>query len=179
METNWLATILEILKYVIPSVVVFLTAYFVLKLFLKNEYEKKQLDVRISNFKESLPIRLQAYERLALFLERISPNNLIHRVNKPGMNARDLQLALIANVRMEYEHNLAQQIYVTGQTWMIIVQTKEEVVSIINRVGADLPESASGKDLSRGIFQYFIDNEQSIPTQKAIDTLKAEVKKIF
>ena len=179
MEVNWLSTFLEILKYILPSTIVFLTSYFVLKLFIQGEYDKKQLDVRISNFKESLPIRLQAYERLTLFLERISPNNLINRVNKPGMNARDLQIALIANVRMEYEHNLAQQIYVTGQTWMIIVQTKEEIVSIINRVGANLPEAASGKDLSRGIFQFFIDNEQSIPTQKGIDTLKAEVKKIF
>lgn len=171
--------ILEILKYTLPSIVVFLTAYFILKTYLQSEYEKKQLEVRIDNFKAALPIRLQAYERLALLLERISPNNLIHRVNKQGMNARDLQLALISNIRLEFEHNQAQQIYVSGATWMMIVQVKEEIVSIINRVAVDLPESATSKDLSRRILEYFINNEQSMPTQKALDVLKAEVKKIY
>ena len=174
-----LTYILEILKYTFPSVVTFLTAYFILKVFLEAEHEKKQLEVRIENFKTALPIRLQAYERLALFLERISPNSLIHRVNKPGMNARDMQLALISNIRLEFEHNLAQQIYVSGPTWMQIIQVKEEIVSIINRVAVDMPETASAKDLSRRIFEYFINNEQSMPTQKALDTLKNEVKKIY
>jgi hypothetical protein len=95
------------------------------------------------------------------------------------MNARDLQLALIANIRMEYEHNLAQQIYISGNTWMVIVQVKEEIVSIVNRCAVDLPESASGKDLSRRILEFFINNEQSLPTQKALDMLKNEVKKVY
>jgi len=170
---------LDILKYILPSVVVLITAYLILKTFLQSEHEKKQLEVRVENYKTSLPIRLQAYERLTLLLERISPNNLIHRVSKPGMNARDLQFALISNIRMEFEHNLAQQIYVSGNTWMMIVQVKEEIVSIINRCAVDLPEAAQGKDLSRRILEYFINNEQSMPTQKALDTIKAEVKKIY
>lgn len=95
------------------------------------------------------------------------------------MNARDMQLALISNIRLEFEHNLAQQIYVSGPTWMQIIQVKEEIVSIINRVAVDMPETASAKDLSRRIFEYFINNEQSMPTQKALDTLKNEVKKIY
>lgn len=171
--------LLEILKYILPSIIVLITAYLVLKTFLQAEHEKKQLEVRVENFKTALPIRLQAYERLALFLERISPNTLIHRVHKPGMNARDMQLGLISNIRLEFEHNLAQQIYVSAPTWHMIVQVKEEIVSIVNRCAVDLPEAASGKDLSRRILEYFINNEQSMPTQKALDTLKNEVKKIY
>lgn len=172
-------TILEILKFTIPSFITFLTAHLIIKSYLKSEFEKKQLEVRIANYKESLPIRLQAYERLTLFLERISPVNLIQRVNKPGMNAREMQLAMISNIRMEFEHNLAQQIYCSSETWMVLIQTKEEIVSIINRVAMDLPEQASSKDLSRRIIEFFISNEQSVPTQKALDILKAEVKKVF
>jgi hypothetical protein len=171
--------VLEILKYVLPSLIVMLTAYLVLSTFLSAEKDRKQMEVRAKNYKTSLPIRLQAYERLTLFLERISPNNLIQRVNKAGMNARDLQLALISNIRLEFEHNLAQQIYVSTNTWMMIVQVKEEIVSIINRTAAELPEAATGKDLARSILEYFINNEQAIPTQKALDTLKGEVKRIF
>ncbi len=136
--------ILDILKYVIPSLVTFLTAYFILKTFISGEKEKQEMEIRAENYKDSLPIRLQAYERLTLFLERISPNNLISRVNKPGMNARDLQLALISNIRLEFDHNLAQQIYVSTKTWMMIVQTKEEIVSIVNGVSAEMPDTATG-----------------------------------
>jgi len=174
-----MTTILEIIKYTLPSFITFLTAYFVLRSYLKSDVEKRQLEIRVQHYKESLPVRLQAYERITLFLERISPVNLIQRVNKPGMNARELQLAMIANIRMEFEHNLAQQIYISGESWMMIVQTKEEIVSIINRVAVDMPEAASGKDLSRRVIEFFISNEMSVPTQKALDILKAEVKKIF
>jgi hypothetical protein len=90
--------LLEILKYILPSIIVLITAHLVLKTFLQAEHEKKQLEVRVENFKTALPIRLQAYERLALFLERISPNTLIHRVHRTGMNARDMQLGLISNI---------------------------------------------------------------------------------
>ncbi|MBA3648492.1 MAG: hypothetical protein H0W62_08080 [Chitinophagales bacterium] len=175
---NW-SDVLEILKYILPSLVVMLTAYLILSNFLGSQKELKQLELRVENYKTSLPVRLQAYERLTIFLERISPNNLLQRVNKAGMNARDLQLALISNIRAEFEHNLAQQIYVSAGTWLMIVQVKEEIVSIVNRISADMPETATGKDLGRGVLEYFINNEQALPTQKALDTLKAEVRKVY
>ena len=171
--------ILEILKYIIPSLVTFLTAYLIIRTFIEENKDQREMEIRAEHYKEALPIRLQAYERMTLFLERISPTSLITRVSKPGMNARELQIALISNIRMEYDHNLAQQIYVSTNLWMMVVQTKEEIVSIINRVSVDIPENAPAKELSRRIFEFFINNEQAIPTQKALDTLKGEVKKIF
>lgn len=171
--------VLEILKYTIPSLITFLTAYLLIKLFINGERGKRDLELRAAHYKDSLPLRLQAYERLTLFLERITPTNLISRINKPGMSARDLQLSLISSIRLEFEHNLSQQLYVSAPVWMMIVQVKEEIISIVNRVASDLAESATGKDLSRAIIEYFINNEQVMPTQKALDTLKTEVKKIF
>jgi len=171
--------VLEILKYTLPGLVVFAAVYFTLDSYLASENKRKNMELRASYFRESLPIRLQAYERLTLFLERISPINLVSRVNKPEMTARELQLSMLQNIKMEYEHNLAQQLYVSPQTWLLIVQTKEEILSIINRVAFDLPPTATGKDLSRRLLEFFISSEQAIPTQKAIDTLKQEVSKIF
>ena len=171
--------VLEILKYTLPGLVVFAAVYFTLSSYLASENKRKNMELRASYFRESLPIRLQAYERLVLFLERISPNNLVSRINKPDMTARELQLALLQNIKMEYEHNLTQQLYVSTNTWMMIVQVKEEIISILNRVAFDLPPTATGKDLSRRLLEFFISSEQAIPTQKAIDTLKQEVTKIF
>ena len=95
------------------------------------------------------------------------------------MTSLDLQKALIANIRIEFEHNLSQQIYISHETWGMLVQVKEELVGIINRVATEIPDGATGKDLSRAIIEYFINNEQVMPTQKALDTLKTEVKKIY
>ena len=171
--------VLDILKYTIPSLITFLTAYAVLKIFVTGERDRRDLEIRAAHYKDALPIRLQAFERLVIFLERITPTSLLQRVNKSGMTALDLQKALISNIRLEFEHNLSQQIYVSHETWGMLVQVKEELVGIINKVALGIPDSATGKDLSRAILEYFIDNDQVMPTQKALDTLKMEVRKIY
>ena len=174
-----LEQILEILKYTIPGLVVFAAVYFTLDSFMASENKRKNMEIRSLYFRETLPIRLQAYERMTLFLERISPNNLISRVNKPDMNARELHMLILQNIKMEYEHNLSQQLYIPADTWMMIVQVKEEIISIINRVAMEIPPTATSKDLSRRILEFFINSEDMIPTQKALNTLKQEVTKIF
>lgn len=171
--------VLDILKYTLPSIITFLTAYAVLKIFVTGERDRRDLEIRAAHYKDALPIRLQAFERLVIFLERITPTSLLQRVNKSGMSALDLQKALISNIRLEFEHNLSQQIYVSHETWGMLVQVKEELVGIINKVAIGIPDHATGKDLSRAILEYFIDNDQVMPTQKALDTLKMEVRKIY
>jgi hypothetical protein len=171
--------VLEILKYTLPGLVVFAAVYYTLNSYLSSENKRKNMEIRSLHFRESLPIRLQAYERMTLFLERISPNNLISRLSKPEMTAHELHLTLIQNIKLEYDHNLTQQLYISPDTWMMIVQVKEEIITIINRVAIDVPPQAAAKELSRKIIEYFINSEQTIPTQKALNTLKYEVTKIF
>jgi hypothetical protein len=173
------SAVLEILKYTIPGLVVFIAVYATLNSYLASENKRKNMEIRSMYFRESLPIRLQAYERMTLFLERISPTNLISRINKPEMTARELHLSMLQNIKLEYEHNLSQQLYLPPDTWMMIVQVKEEIIGIINRVAFDVPPMATGKDLSRALLEYFINSEDALPTQKALNTLKQEVSKIF
>jgi hypothetical protein len=172
-------TLLEILKYTIPGLVVFAAVYFTLESYLSSENKRRNMEIKSMYYRETLPIRLQAYERLTLFLERISPNSLISRINKSDMTARDLHLQILQNIKMEYEHNLSQQLYLPVDTWIMVVGVKEEIISIINQVALDVPPNASSKDLSRRIIEYFINSEDVIPTQKALNILKTEVSKIF
>ncbi len=112
-------TFLDVLKYTIPSLIVFATAYFILKTFIESEEKKRTLEIRTKNQKLITPIRLQAYERLTLFLERISPNSVILRVQKPNMTASQLQREMLNIIRTEFEHNLSQQIYISKQAWEV------------------------------------------------------------
>lgn len=105
--------ILEIIKYTLPAAIVFLTAYFLIMALIKNDQDKRKHEIILQNQKTVTPIRLQAYERIILFLERISLESLIMRTNKKGISSKELQASMLNTIRSEFEHNLSQQIYLT------------------------------------------------------------------
>ena len=172
-------SILEILKYVLPSVIVFLTAFFVLKSFFNNEMKKLEQQLRTESRKDTLPLRLQAYERLAVFLERISPVNLIPRTVQPEMSAQNLKQALIQSIRMEFEHNVSQQIYVSTSVWRTVAIVKDEIIKDITLLSASMPPHAPAKELSKRILEHYLESEEVLSTQQALDLIKQEVKKLF
>jgi len=176
---QYLQTILEILKYTLPAIIVFLTAYFIIRSFLKSESDKALAKARFTNRKDILTLRLQAYERLSVFMERISPNNLIPRVIQPELNAKGFHYALISNIRAEYEHNLSQQIYVSANVWNVVTIVKDEMIKQINLIGSSVPPTASARDLSKAILDFYLESEESIPTQNALLAIKGEVQKLY
>ena len=110
----------EILKYTIPALIVFATSYFLLKQYLGSEYELKALELKSKYSKDAIPLKLQAYERLLLFCERISIPNLLLRLKTKNMNANDLKNVMVISVQKEFEHNMAQQLYASQKLWDII-----------------------------------------------------------
>ncbi|MFH1161465.1 MAG: hypothetical protein V1733_11035 [bacterium] len=122
-----------------------------------------------------LSTKLQACERLILFLERISPANLILRVHTPDMTAAQLQAALIRTVREEFEYNLSQQLYISARTWELIFNAKEETIRMINAAAAKLSASATSRDLASGILQLSLNQEPS-PISGAIESIREEIR---
>ncbi len=165
-----------ILRYAVPALVVFLTAWFLLKEFFQQENKRRHADLMSDRMQVSLPLRLQAYERLVLLLERMSPNNLIMRVYKPDWSSKELQQHLIKSVRDEYTHNLSQQLYVSPQVWELINQAYEETLGQINALASSLDEDATATDLSQKMLES--DLERSA-TEKAMAYLKSEARKSF
>lgn len=170
--------ILDILKYILPSAIVFATAYYLIKSFLDNDYKKKSMELRMNNQKVITPIRLQAFERVSMLLERISPNTLVMRVHKTGMSARLLQAELLKAIRTEFEHNLSQQIYISTPVWESVKTAKEETIKIINIASARVKDESTGVDLSKAIFEI-ISQLERLPTQIALENLKKEVRQTF
>lgn len=170
---------LEILKYVLPSLVVFLTAYLVLRSYLKNDHDKELLRLRMDSRNDMLNLRLHAYERLTLFLERINPTSILLRMNIHQLTAKQLQKELLMSIRVEFEHNLSQQIYVSAETWGAVKVVKDEIIKSVNLVTASLPPEASGMDLSKRLLEFFRRSEDVIPTERALEIIKAEVRKIY
>lgn len=170
--------ILELAKYVLPAAVVFATSYFMLRAFLEKEERKKLLEINLGNQKITTPLRLQAYERVILFLERISPDSLVIRTQTPGMTCKEHQSAMLAAIRSEYEHNLSQQVYISAQAWEGVRNAKESITKLINAASMRMQPESTAMDLSKTIFEMYISVDES-PTVAAISVIKNEVSSLF
>ncbi len=125
-----------------------------------------------------LPLQLQAYERIVLFVERIAPQNLISRVNQPGFSVLDMQIAMVSSIKSEYDHNVSQQIYVTAQAWEAVKTVKEQTISIINQMALKLPPDAPSIELNKQILELFMRQPES-PSDIAIEIINAEARKLM
>lgn len=125
-----------------------------------------------------LPLQLQAYERIVLFVERISPQSLISRVNQPGFTVLDMQLSMVSSIKSEYDHNVSQQIYVSQQAWEAVKTVKEQTISIINQLALKLPPDAPSIELNKQILELFMQQRES-PVDIAAEIINAEAKKLM
>jgi len=170
--------LMEILKIAIPAVIVFLTAYLLLDKMLKNDEKRRTFELQKENNSTLTPIRLRAYERLVLFLERTTPNSLLVSVVKPEMNCMLLHAKLLETIRLEYSHNIAQQVYVSDKVWENIVTAKESLIKLINTCAATCNANEPATVLAEKIIQLYAVNEDT-PTETALEALKEEIRKYF
>jgi len=170
--------IIEIIKYIAPSIIVFLTSYLIIRVFLEKDERKRRFELNLNNQKLITPLKLQAYERVILFLERTAPEALIIRVQASNMTARDLQSALLVTIRTEFEHNLSQQIYISNDAWEATKMAKESIVKLINAASMRMNENAKAMELSKTIIEMYMTIEDS-PTNKAIKIVKNEIQTIL
>jgi hypothetical protein len=141
-------------------------------------FEKQKYDVRSKNTEITLPLRLQAYERMCLFLERITPNNLLLRLVPSASNALELQQILLFEIREEYNHNLAQQLYISIDAWAQVSNAMNEVVSVINQAALEVDAEMPASELAKKIFAKVIEQEIQ-PTTHALKFVKQEIQGIF
>jgi len=170
----WLEFILDIFKIAIPAGIVGFTVYYLVKKHLDNEYRMRQLELRQSQQKSTVPLRLQAYERLSLFCERISIPSLMLRVRGEGMTAVQLRLAMMIAIQKEFEHNITQQVYVSDNLWKIVKIARDDTLYVINKVYSEMdPESTSSREFSQRLLEESAGREVE-PLDKALEAVKTE-----
>ncbi len=167
----------EIVKIILPAGIVFLTTYYLVKNFLDHENRKKIVDVKLANQAILTPIRLQAYERVILFLERINPNSMVMRLNKTG-SASNFQSELLKTIRSEFEHNLSQQIYISSRSWEAVVKAKEETIKLINIAASKVSAEGAAMDLAQAVIGV-TSQLSDLPTKPGIELIKKEIAKEF
>ena len=157
---------------------VFGGSFFLLWYYLKQTRKPAATEVNNQDHLTILPLRLQAYERFVLFLERIHPSNLMMRLNSPDLTAAQLQSSLVRTIREEFEYNLSQQLYVSGNAWELIKNAKEETIAMINHASSGLAEDSGSADLIKMVFELAI-AKGKLPVETAIEEIKKELQRLF
>ena len=168
----------DFLQLLVPAALVLYAVYLIVRSFLQKEFEKKLVDLKQSNNSTILPLRLQAYERICLLLERISPNNMLLRMSDPAYNALEFQQLVLKEIREEFNHNLSQQIYMSEEAWEKVRSTVNEVVAVVNQAGEGLSPEHNSVDLSQKIFEGMIALDRD-PVGEALSLCKKEIQKLF
>lgn len=170
--------VLEFGKLLIPALLVLYAMYLTVKSILVKDIERKEVDLKLKNYETILPMRLQAYERIALLLERISPNNIMLRLNNPKLSAREFQIILVKEIRDEFNHNLSQQIYIGEDTWVLVKKAIEDTINLINQCTINLKDEAKSVDLTKAVFGEIMQSEVD-SVQHALSQLKKEISQFY
>ncbi len=168
--------LIEFIKILVPASVVLYAAYLLVRTFIQKEIEIKKLEVRSRSIETVLPNRLQAYERMVLFLERMAPQNLLVRLSTAGMPSREFHQLLLSEIRNEYNHNVSQQVYISQEVWELIKNAKEDLIVSINDAASEMTMESTSLDLSKKIFEKSI-NKQVDPLGHALVELKKEIQR--
>ncbi|MBQ2291605.1 MAG: hypothetical protein II248_05570 [Paludibacteraceae bacterium] len=169
---------IEILKYCIPALCVLLATWLVMRQFYKAEADKRLWELKRLSQKEISPLRMRAYERLALLLERTTPEHMLLELNLGEMTVLQVQQHLIRTIRMEYEHNVSQQVYVTAEVWAMIQNAKEQTVAFVNSMVQQLPPESTALDYAKVMITAYSSNGDT-PNELALQALKKEAQTLL
>ena len=165
--------ILELLFYCIPAAITGAVAYYFFQMHIMNEEKRRRFALARENQKDALPLRLQAYERMALFMERVDPAKLLIRIQPISDDKNDYTNFVIAQIEQEYEHNLTQQIYMTDDCWQIITTAKNATIQMLRKTAND-DTIKDANQLRETILSGMFD--KATPSSAALAYIKNEVK---
>ncbi len=168
--------LIEFIILLSPSVIIAIVGYFLFKKYTENEQIQMKHRLFLANKQQALPIKLQAYERMVLFLERINPSNLFVRITPFSNDKVAYQQALITTIEQEFEHNLAQQIYVSADCWNNIKTAKNATIQLIKEVVLK-EDIATAHQVSEMILTNMM--QKPAPSALVIAFIKEELKALY
>ena len=168
--------IIEILAYTIPSLITGGVAYFLFQSHFKDQQKTRLWLIQRDNQKIALPLRLQAYERMTLFMERIHPSQVMVRIKPISTNKNDYENYIIAHIEQEFEHNIAQQIYISDKCWTVILTAKNATVQMI-RNAAKNEKVTNADELRTFVITELL--EKTSPSTTALSFIKNEVAELW
>lgn len=177
--TMTIDSIFEILKYTLPALIVLAASYLIVQKFLVSELRRKQIALLHETQNITIRMRLQAFERLTLLMERVHPRQMMPKVYNSAMTVSLLQQALVTTIRGEYEHNLSQQVYVSREVWESVKSAIEQEIGMIHQIAARLSPEAPAKELNHYISDYLMSLSDDLPSEIALKIIHDEARRVL
>ncbi|WP_018616798.1 hypothetical protein [Segetibacter koreensis] len=168
---------MDITTTVLIIIIVLLVGGFIVYFFNQQNKLDKNDSENVDSSTRAL--RLQAYERLTVLVDRIALPNLISRVNQNGISSRDMQLLLTRSVKEEFDYNISQQIYVSSDAWNAVKNLKEQNILVVNQFATALPPNATGLDLNKLLLEYLMTDKKGQLHEVVSEVLSYEAKKLM
>ena len=169
---------IEVLKYCIPALIVLLATWIVMHKLFNNEQQKREWELKRASQKEISPIRLRAYERLALMLERTQPEHMLMELEVSTMTVQQVQQRLLQTIRLEFDHNMSQQIYVSESVWEQIMVARGQMMAFVTAMAVQLPPESTSLDYAKVLLTAYSTNGETA-NEKALRALKEEAAKLI
>lgn len=158
---DFITFLLELLKITVPALVVFATAYYLVKKHLDTSVRLRQMELKQSALHTTVPMKIQAYERLAVFCERSEIMSLLSRFYDADMRCKELLFMMVGAIKQEYEHNVSQQVYVSDNLWKIIKLARNQNIAILESIGTSVGLDASAADLHQAIRKHLSEHPEN------------------
>ncbi len=171
--------VLEVVKYVLPALVVVLVVSIILSKYERSLISMQRLKQQNKHSKEALPLKLQAYERISLLVYRISLENMIPRVQHSEMSAEDLKKVLIQTIQEEYDHNVTQRIYVSDALWRAVKTYKQVLLGLIRDTYESMEKSTDAYTYGKALLEKYMGDSNLFDAEKVDLVLKTEVKNVI
>lgn len=155
-----------------------MATYYILRNDIQRFFNLKTIELNKESRAQILPLRLQAHERLIIFVDRINPANLLVRLHQQGIAIATLQAGILNEIRSEYQHNITQQLYIDSVTWGVVRKLKDDTIAMINNAVPGLPADANGIELSKAILQHMAGIDEN-PYDLTIEMIKKDIYKLF
>ena len=172
------SSLIDVIKYTVAGLAVVALAYYLVRPHLDRAESFQLLELRKAVANQTLPLKLQAYERVVLFIERVNPANMLIRLSANEFSASELHSMVVAEIRNEYQHNVTQQLYVTTRAWGVVKRMKDNTLSVVNNAVKALPENATGLELSKVILAHLSQLEDN-PYEIATGLIKKDIEELF
>jgi len=171
-------TIIGVLLQAVPWTIVIVVAWLLVKNDIRYYLDIKNKAPENKDNMQLMPLKLQAHERLVVFVERINPSNLFLRLYEQGMPLSHLQSLVLNEIRTEYQHNIAQQIYVKPATWNMVKNLKDDTLAMVNNAVKELPENSMGFQLSMLILNHMSEIEAN-PYELTQNLITKDMQELF
>jgi hypothetical protein len=166
--------ITEMLAMSLPTIIMGIVAYYFINIHIKSVNNQNKFEILRQRKKDGLPIKLQAYERMVLFCDRINPIKLLVRIKPIDTTTEGYLQLLLKSIEQEFEHNSVQQIYISEDCWKVLITAKSAIINKLKQVAAS---SANAQELrEKTMIEY---QNAAPPTATAIAFIKSEVDKLI